>query len=107
FSALRSTVVANENKWIKFPINEPAEGLKRSQIEEYVQFYKGAGVQHVAMESRDILESIRCMRANGVEFIQVPESYYDDLHTRVGTINEPIDELRKLNILVDKDDKGY
>jgi 4-hydroxyphenylpyruvate dioxygenase len=107
YSALRSTVVANENKWIKFPINEPAEGLKRSQIEEYVQFYKGAGVQHIAMEAHDILETIAKMRANGVEFINVPESYYSDLLERVGDIQEPIEELKKLNNLVDRDDKGY
>ncbi|MBC8145800.1 MAG: 4-hydroxyphenylpyruvate dioxygenase [bacterium] len=107
FSALRSTVVANENKWIKFPINEPAEGLKKSQIEEYVNFYKGAGVQHIAMESENILETIAQMRANGVEFITVPDSYYTDLLDRVGDIQESIDELRALNILVDSDDKGY
>jgi len=107
FSALRSTVVANENRWIKFPINEPAEGLKKSQIEEYVQFYKGAGVQHVAMECEDIMETVRKMRQNGVEFITVPETYYDDLLQRVGDIQEPLDELRQLNILVDRDDKGY
>jgi len=106
-SALRSTVVANENKWVKFPINEPAEGLKRSQIEEYVQFYKGAGVQHIAMESEDILQTITDLRANGVEFTRVPEAYYDDLIERVGEITESIEDLKKLNILVDKDDKGY
>jgi 4-hydroxyphenylpyruvate dioxygenase len=106
-SALRSTVVANESKWIKFPINEPAEGLKKSQIEEYVQFYKGAGVQHIAMESENILETVSCMKRNGVEFITVPSSYYDELTSRVGTIDEPLDELQKLNILVDRDDKGY
>jgi 4-hydroxyphenylpyruvate dioxygenase len=106
-SALRSTVVANENKWVKFPINEPAEGLKRSQIEEYVQFYKGAGVQHIAMESENILQTIAAMRDNGVEFINVPQTYYADLSERVGEITESIEELQKLNILVDKDDKGY
>lgn len=107
YSALRSTVVANENKWVKFPINEPAEGLKRSQIEEYVQFYKGAGVQHIAMESANILETISQLRANGVEFITVPETYYDDLIERVGAIDEQVEDLRRLNILVDRDDKGY
>lgn len=106
-SALRSTVVANENKWVKFPINEPAEGLKRSQIEEYVNFYKGAGVQHIAMESENILETIARMRECGVEFINVPDTYYDDLTARVGEIAESIDALRALNILVDRDDKGY
>lgn len=107
YSALRSTVVANENKWIKFPINEPAKGMKKSQIEEYVTFYEGPGVQHVAMESENILETIAAMRANGVDFISVPEAYYDDLLTRVGGIKEPIEDLRRLNILVDSDDKGY
>ncbi len=107
YSALRSTVVANDNLWIKFPINEPAEGLKKSQIEEYVQFYKGPGVQHVAVECQDILATIDQLRKNGIEFINVPESYYDDLLDRVGDIQESIDELRRLNILVDKDDKGY
>jgi 4-hydroxyphenylpyruvate dioxygenase len=107
YSALRSTVVANENKWIKFPINEPAEGLKKSQIEEYVTFYKGAGVQHIAMEAENILETVAKMRDNGVEFITVPQTYYDDLLDRVGEIKESIEELRALNILVDSDDKGY
>ncbi|HVK39175.1 MAG TPA: 4-hydroxyphenylpyruvate dioxygenase [Candidatus Kapabacteria bacterium] len=107
YSALRSTVVANENKWIKFPINEPAEGLKKSQIEEYVTFYKGAGVQHIALEAENILETVEKMRNNGVEFITVPQAYYDDLLERVGGIQEPIEELRRLNILVDSDDKGY
>lgn len=107
YSALRSTVVANESKWIKFPINEPAEGLKKSQIEEYVQFYKGAGVQHVAMECEDILVTVTKMRASGVEFITVPEAYYDGLLERVGNIQESVEELRALNILVDRDDKGY
>ncbi len=106
-SALRSTVVANESKWVKFPINEPAEGLKRSQIEEYVKFYKGAGVQHIAMEAEDILETVAKMRTNGVEFISVPEAYYNDLTERVGEISESIEDLKKLNILVDRDDKGY
>ena len=107
YSALRSTVVANENKWIKFPINEPAKGMKKSQIEEYVTFYQGPGVQHIAMEADNILETIAKMRANGVEFIKVPDAYYDDLLTRVSGIKEPIEELRRLNILVDSDDKGY
>ena len=107
YSALRSTVVANDNLWIKFPINEPAEGLKKSQIEEYVQFYKGPGVQHVAVECEDILKTIDQLRANGIDFINVPETYYDDLLERVGDIQESVEELRRLNILVDVDDKGY
>ena len=107
YSALRSTVVANDNLWIKFPINEPAEGARKSQIEEYVQFYKGPGVQHIAVECIDILKTIETLRANGIEFITVPQAYYDDLLSRVGDIQEPLDELRRLNILVDSDDKGY
>ncbi len=106
-SALRSTVVANDNLWIKFPINEPAEGLRKSQIEEYVQFYKGPGVQHIAIECEDILVTIDQLRKNGIDFIHVPAAYYDDLIERVGEIEESIDELRRLNILVDRDDKGY
>lgn len=107
YSALRSTVVANENKWIKFPINEPAEGMKKSQIEEYVQFNNGAGVQHVAMESSNIIETIKALRHNGIEFIRTPDAYYDDLLQRVGNIDEEIGILRELGILVDRDDKGY
>ncbi len=107
YSALRSTVVANENKWIKFPINEPAAGLKKSQIEEYVTFYKGAGVQHIAMECEDILVTIEKLRKMGVEFITVPPAYYDDLSERVPGLQESLEELRRLNILVDSDDKGY
>lgn len=107
YSALRSTVVANDNLWIKFPINEPAEGLKKSQIEEYVQFYKGPGVQHIAVECHDILETIAKLRENGIEFITVPQGYYDELSERVGEIQESVEDLRRLNILVDSDDKGY
>ncbi|MFZ1730757.1 MAG: 4-hydroxyphenylpyruvate dioxygenase [Bacteroidota bacterium] len=107
YSALRSTVVSNFSKWIKFPINEPAEGLKKSQIEEYINFNNGAGVQHVAIETDDIIATISKMRAQGVEFLDIPDSYYDDLLDRVGPIDEDIEPLRKLNILVDRDDKGY
>ncbi|MCE2503959.1 MAG: 4-hydroxyphenylpyruvate dioxygenase [Chlorobi bacterium] len=106
-SALRSTVVANENLWIKFPINEPAEGLRKSQIEEYVQFHQGPGVQHIAIECEDIVETIDQLRKNGIEFIHVPETYYHDMEERAGDIHEPVEELQRLNILVDKDDKGY
>ncbi|MFA6233570.1 MAG: 4-hydroxyphenylpyruvate dioxygenase [Bacteroidota bacterium] len=107
YSALRSTVVANSSKWIKFPINEPAEGLKKSQIEEYIDFNNGAGVQHVAIETDNIIATISKMREQGVEFLDIPDSYYDDLIDRVGPIEEDIAPLRKLNILVDRDDKGY
>jgi 4-hydroxyphenylpyruvate dioxygenase len=107
YSALRSTVVSNFSKWIKFPINEPAKGLKKSQIEEYITYHNGAGVQHVAIETDDIISTISKMREQGVEFLDIPDSYYDDLLDRVGPIDEDIAPLRKLNILVDRDDKGY
>lgn len=107
YSALHSTVVSNHSKWIKFPINEPAKGLKRSQIEEYITFHNGPGVQHVAIETDDIVETISKMRAQGVEFLDIPESYYSDLLDRVGPIDEDLEPLQKLNILVDRDDKGY
>ena len=107
YSALRSVVVSNNNKWIKFPINEPAEGKKRSQIEEYITFHNGAGVQHIAIETDDIVDTISRMRDQGVEFLDIPESYYDDLLERVGPIDESLEPLKKLNILVDRDDKGY
>lgn len=107
YSALRSTVVSNQNKWIKFPINEPAEGKRKSQIEEYITFNNGPGVQHIAMVTEDIIETITRMRAQGVEFLDTPASYYQDLLDRVGTIDEQIEALMKLGILVDRDDKGY
>lgn len=107
YSALRSTVVSNQSKWIKFPINEPAEGRKRSQIEEYITFHNGPGVQHIAIETDDIIATISKLRAQGVEFLDIPESYYEDLLDRVGPIDEDIEPLRRLNILVDRDDKGY
>lgn len=107
YSALHSTVVSNSTKWIKFPINEPAEGLKRSQIEEYIMFNNGPGVQHVAIETDNIIETISKMRAQGVEFLDIPASYYEDLLDRVGPIDEDLEPLRRLNILVDRDDKGY
>jgi 4-hydroxyphenylpyruvate dioxygenase len=107
YTALMSKVVSNGNGWIKFPINEPAKGRKRSQIEEYVDFYKGAGVQHIAIATDDILTTIAELRKRGVEFLYVPETYYDDLTERVGEINEDIEEIKKLNILVDRDEEGY
>jgi 4-hydroxyphenylpyruvate dioxygenase len=107
YSALRSTVVSNQNKWIKFPINEPAEGLKRSQIEEYIIYHNGPGVQHVAIETGDILRTVAALRAQGVEFLDIPASYYDDLLERIGPIDEDLAPLRDLNILVDRDNKGY
>ncbi|MBI5647032.1 MAG: 4-hydroxyphenylpyruvate dioxygenase [Ignavibacteriae bacterium] len=107
YSALRSTVVSNDNKWIKFPINEPAEGKKKSQIEEYVQFNNGPGVQHIAMITDNIVDTITRLRAQGVEFLDTPASYYDGLLDRVGPIDEDVAQLAPLGILVDRDDKGY
>lgn len=107
YSALRSTVVSNQNKWIKFPINEPADGKRKSQIEEYVQFNNGPGVQHVAMLTDDIVSTIVKMKDQGVEFLMVPSTYYDDLLSRVGPIEEDIENLKQLGILVDRDDNGY
>ncbi len=107
YSALMSKVVSNGNGYIKFPINEPAEGKKKSQIQEYLDFYKGAGVQHIAVATDDIIFTVSELRKRGVEFLHVPEVYYDDLAQRVGKINEDIQTLKKLNILVDRDEEGY
>ena len=107
YTALRSTVVANENRWIKFPINEPAEGLRKSQIEEYVEFNNGPGVQHIAMHTSDIISTVAALRQNGVDFLETPDAYYVELKERVGDIDEDIERLRSLKILVDRDDKGY
>jgi 4-hydroxyphenylpyruvate dioxygenase len=107
YSALMSKVVSNGNGYIKFPINEPADGKKKSQIEEYLDFYHSAGVQHIAVATDDIISTVREMRDRGVDFLYVPETYYDDLTERVGEINEDIEKLKELNILVDRDDEGY
>jgi 4-hydroxyphenylpyruvate dioxygenase len=107
YTALMSKVVSNGNGYIKFPINEPAKGLKRSQIDEYLDFYKGAGVQHIAVATNDIMATITQMRANGVDFLYVPETYYEDVLDRVGSIDESIEDLRSMNILVDRDEDGY
>ena len=107
YSALMSKVVSNGNGWIKFPINEPAEGKKKSQIEEYIDFYKGPGVQHIAIQVHDIIETVGELRKRGIEFLYVPETYYDDVLDRVGEIDENLDDLRKMNILVDRDPDGY
>src|SRR5438552_6892065 len=107
YSALMSKVVQNGTGRIKFPINEPAHGLRKSQIEEYLQFYGGAGVQHIALATGDIVETVRAMRHNDVSFLRVPESYYELLPDRVGKIDEDISELAELGILVDRDDEGY
>ncbi|MBM3400610.1 MAG: 4-hydroxyphenylpyruvate dioxygenase [Bacteroidetes bacterium] len=107
YSALMSKVVSNGNGYIKFPINEPAEGRKKSQIEEYLDFYHGAGVQHIAIETDDIIATVRELRRRGVEFLYVPETYYDDIPQRVGHIKEDLEALKKLNILIDRDEDGY
>ena len=107
YSALMSKVMANGNDRVKFPINEPAEGKRKSQIEEYLEFYHGPGVQHIAMATDDIIETVGRLRAQGVEFLRVPNTYYDDLEARVGKIDEPIEELNRLGVLVDRDDEGY
>jgi 4-hydroxyphenylpyruvate dioxygenase len=107
YTALMSKVMSNGNGRIKFPINEPAEGRKKSQIEEYIDYYKGAGCQHIAVATDDIVTTVSAMRDRGVEFLYVPDTYYDDLKERVGEIDEDIDVLKEHGILVDRDDEGY
>jgi 4-hydroxyphenylpyruvate dioxygenase len=107
YSALMSKVMSNGNGYVKFPINEPAEGKKKSQVEEYLEFYGGEGVQHVAMATKDIVLTVRQLMKRGIEFLKVPNSYYDELESRVGKIDEDMDALRELGILIDRDDEGY
>ena len=107
YSALMSKVVSSGNGYVKFPINEPADGKKKSQIEEYIEFYHGAGVQHIAIATDDIIETVTELRSRGVEFLRVPDTYYEEVWKRVGKINEDVDKIKKLNILVDRDDEGY
>ena len=107
YTALMSKVVSNGNGYVKFPINEPAAGAKKSQIEEYLDFYRGAGVQHIAIATDDIVDTVGEMRARGVEFLYVPDAYYEDLRERVGEIEEDMEPLKELNILVDRDEEGY
>jgi len=107
YSALMSKVMSNGNGYVKFPINEPAEGKKKSQVEEYLEFYHGEGVQHVALATNDIVSTVSDLKGRGVEFLEVPSSYYDDLLQRVGTIDEDVEPLKTLGILVDRDDEGY
>jgi 4-hydroxyphenylpyruvate dioxygenase len=107
YSALMSKVMANGNGRIKFPINEPAQGKKRSQIDEYLEFYDGPGVQHIAIATDDIISTVTDLRSRGVEFLRVPVTYYDSVPDRVGKIDEDIAPLRELGILVDRDDEGY
>jgi len=107
YSALMSKVMANGNERIKFPINEPARGKKKSQIDEYLEFYGGPGVQHIAVATDDILGTVTSLRDRGVEFLSVPTTYYDELQARVRTIDEPVDALAELGVLVDRDPDGY
>ena len=107
YTALMSKVMSNGNGRIKFPINEPADGMKKSQIEEYIDFYNGPGVQHIAVATDDIVSTVSAMRDRGVEFLYVPENYYDDLLERVGDIDEDVEVLKKHGILIDRDDEGY
>ncbi|MGW8121341.1 4-hydroxyphenylpyruvate dioxygenase [Roseivirga echinicomitans] len=107
YTALMSKVMSNGTGRIKFPINEPAEGRKKSQIEEYIDFYNGAGVQHIAVATNNIIETVRDLRSRGVEFLYVPEIYYDNILDRVGEIDEDLEPLKEMNILIDRDDEGY
>jgi 4-hydroxyphenylpyruvate dioxygenase len=107
YTALMSKVMANSNMRIKFPINEPAAGKKKSQIEEYIDFYHGPGVQHIALATDNIVKTVTSLKERGVEFLKVPEVYYKTLADRVGKIEEDIEPLEELGILVDRDEDGY
>lgn len=107
YSALMSKVMSNGNGFVKFPINEPAEGKRRSQIEEYLDFHAGPGIQHIALATRDIVHTVSRLQEQGVEFLRVPHTYYSELQKRIGKIDEPLEELERLGILVDRDDEGY
>jgi 4-hydroxyphenylpyruvate dioxygenase len=107
YSALMSKVVSNGNERVKFPINEPAKGRKKSQIDEYLEFYRGPGVQHMALSTDNIIATVTALRDRGIEFLTVPTTYYGELQARVGRIDEPLGELEELGILVDRDPDGY
>ncbi|WP_223712378.1 4-hydroxyphenylpyruvate dioxygenase [Niabella beijingensis] len=107
YSALMSKVMSNGNGYVKFPINEPAEGKKKSQVEEYLDFYNGEGVQHVALATNNIIETVSALQQRGVEFLKIPSSYYDTVLDRVGTIDEDLLPLKELGILIDRDEEGY
>jgi 4-hydroxyphenylpyruvate dioxygenase len=107
YSALMSKVVTDGNGRVKFPINEPAEGKRKSQIDEFLEFYGGPGAQHIAVATRDIVRTVTELRERGVEFLTIPETYYDDVPERIGEIDESLEDLRRLGILVDRDDEGY
>ncbi len=107
YSALMSKVMSNGNGFVKFPINEPAEGKKKSQVEEYLDFYNGEGVQHVAIATADIVKTVKDLKSRGIEFLKIPYSYYENILDRVGKIDEDIEPLSELGILIDKDEEGY
>ena len=107
YTALMSKVVSNGNGYVKFPINEPANGRKKSQIEEYIEFYHGPGCQHVALATDDIIKTVSELRSRGVDFLYVPDTYYEDAAERVGAVDESMEDLKKWNILVDRDEEGY
>ena len=107
YSSLRSIVMANDNEIVKMPINEPADGLKKSQIQEFIDYYETGGIQHIALSTKDIIATVRMMRNNGVDFLPTPKSYYENLTNRIGKIEEDISFLAELGILVDKDENGY
>ena len=107
YSALMSKVVTSGDGRVKFPINEPAEGKRKSQIDEYLEFYEGAGAQHIAVATRDIVGTVAAMRERGVEFLTVPDTYYDEVPSRVPEVREQLADLRRQGILVDRDDEGY
>ena len=107
YSALMSKVMSNGNGFVKFPINEPAEGKKKSQVEEYLEYYDGEGCQHVALATNNIVETVSTLQSRGVDFLKVPTTYYDDLLQRVGRIDEDVEPLKQLGILVDRDHEGY
>ncbi|MBX2887322.1 MAG: 4-hydroxyphenylpyruvate dioxygenase [Ferruginibacter sp.] len=107
YSALMSKVMSNGNGYVKFPINEPAEGKKKSQVEEYLDFYHGEGVQHIAVATKDIVKTVTELKSRGIEFLKVPGTYYDTILDRVGKIDEDLAPLRELGILIDRDDEGY
>ncbi len=107
YSALMSKVMSSGNGFVKFPINEPAEGKKKSQVEEYLDFYEGEGCQHVALATNDIVDTVTQLQNRGIEFLKVPTTYYDDLLQRVGHIDEDLEPLKQLGILVDRDNEGY
>jgi len=107
YTALMSKVMSNGNGRIKFPINEPADGKKKSQVEEYLDFYEGEGIQHIAVATDHIIQTVDDLRSRGIEFLRVPDTYYDAVQQRVGEIDEKIEQLREYGILVDRDDEGY